>query len=103
MNINKYLQSRGVVFPKDCSFENLQYLDSLGAILIFEYYNEEDDKWKIDYIYTDAFRYSRYKTRPLEIKHKKILLLAVEIVLIREISQELLSILNMAIWLVHRI
>lgn len=36
MNINKQLQSYGIMFPRDCSLKNLKYLVDLGSFPMFE-------------------------------------------------------------------
>lgn len=100
MNANKYLQSFGVIFPKDCSFENLQLLDDLHTMPVFEYY-DENGKWIVDYILSDVYRYSCYKTRPLDSKCKKTFLSAVERVIAHEINPRITYVLNMAVWLVN--
>ena len=101
INANKYLQSFGVIFPKDCSFKNLQLLDNLHTMPVFEYYAENNDKWIVDYICSDAYRYSKYKVRALNSKCKKTFLSTVERVIAFEINPRITYVLNMTVWLVN--
>lgn len=70
MNINKYLQSLGIVFPKKCDYQTLKYYSELESIPVFLFYDKDHSKWIVDYIYHDIIRYKRTRNnhmRPLDI------------------------------------